>query len=417
MPYDVPPITFYRKALLELFVTLRTIKEDPHANAALVHFVQQTLIQKIVYIEKKIRRLKSTVSELKKRRVATRDSMTQSARKVRVKDQLRHTHARIDRYQDLLTIFRQIGDSLAFLFIDKYDLKPMAVKPAPGAISGKAGTRLERRVLRWAGANNVILLMNDLTHCLRYGDVTALAPDGTFQLIELKSGRRGSSREAKQLDSTNAILKYLREDVSDNLYGRYHMHRVAPIAKEVDYSHLVCQVCSSLTENELRVVIVEDGLAYIVWSGQVDFTDAKKQLVGWLPVTYVFSPFNWPPGHTPLPLSIADEHFLLRIYEGTAGVFTVTDIKAISRHARNAGFRVVPPLSREDGMFLRLEPVNELSVDKRPIEVGADFWRRLSTEFLGLQWMINAVIDVHTSTLLEARSGSITSSSLPHRRQ
>lgn len=398
-PYSVPPIALYRKGILELFAMLRTIQENPREHAVLVFQVQQILIRKIVYIEKRVRLLKSTVSELKKQRLPSQVPIEPTTQGHRIKDRLRHTYARIDRYQELLVLFRQIGDSLAYLYIDKYDIKPLAIKPAPGAISGKKGTRLERRVLRWAGANNVIAIMNDLTNCLRHGDITVPSSDGTFLLMEMKSRRRHSQREARQVGAASDIIQFLRDDASQNLHGKYNAHRMAPNSEEINYAGLLSDSVASLTQNETRIVVAEDGLAYIVWCGEWDFAIAQAQLEDWTPVAFILDPYKWPPGHTPLPLSLTVPHFLLHIYEGRAGIITVIDAKVLSRLARSEGFRVVPPLNIEDDMYLRFEPIDETTSGLNPFEVGATFWRRLGTEFLGLHWMVHALVELHTNVL------------------
>jgi hypothetical protein len=60
---------------------------------------------------------------------------------------------------------------------------------------------------------------------------------------------------------------------------------------------------------------------------------------------------------------------------------------------------VVPPLNIEDDMYLRFEPIDETTSGLNPFEVGATFWRRLGTEFLGLHWMVHALVELHTNVL------------------
>jgi hypothetical protein len=98
-------------------------------------------------------------------------------------------------------LLKAIGDGVAFLYLSKWDLKTMVFKEKPGFISGKEGLSLERRVLREAFARGGFAILNDLTTCLRYGDLTVPGAEG-FMIIELKSGGTGarSDRAKRQVE-------------------------------------------------------------------------------------------------------------------------------------------------------------------------------------------------------------------------
>ena len=114
-------------------------------------------------------------------------------------------------YRRLIVVFREIGDCLAFTYLDKYDIKPMAFKQSPGFVSGKKGTRFERRCLRRIFANGTIAILNDLTNCLRYGDLT-VPVGGMPNLMELKSGKASGWRDDRQIERLSRLSVYLTTD-------------------------------------------------------------------------------------------------------------------------------------------------------------------------------------------------------------
>ena len=83
----------------------------------------------------------------------------------------------IDRQKTLISILRSVGDAVAFIYGDRWDLKQLALKQGAGFVTGKRGTRFERKILRRAFALGATVVMNDLTHTLRQGDITVFRPD------------------------------------------------------------------------------------------------------------------------------------------------------------------------------------------------------------------------------------------------
>jgi hypothetical protein len=78
--------------------------------------------------------------------------------------------------------------------------------------------RLERAILRAVFRKGGMGILNDLTNCLRYGDIT-VPIGGKFLLIEAKSGKSRTPHGERQETKMRKISDYLLCDRTNELYG------------------------------------------------------------------------------------------------------------------------------------------------------------------------------------------------------
>ena len=213
-------ITYYKSLLIKLFSMVQLVYTNPFAHLSEYLAIQEILITKISYIEKRIRTTKSTMKDLKKT-LGSKTSQISKEDAQKIKEHITSANTRIDGYQELLTTIRWIGDALVFSLIDSWDIKPMAIhKEKAGFISRKKGARRERKILRELFNHGYIAILTDLTNCLRYGDIVVFSKQGQYQLIEVKSSDTRSRRVSRQINSIGKIIDYLRTDYADELYGK-----------------------------------------------------------------------------------------------------------------------------------------------------------------------------------------------------
>lgn len=67
---------------------------------------------------------------------------------------------------------RQMGDSIAFSYFNKYDLKLLCWKQSAGFISGKKGLDKELKIFKSYFESGEFAILNDITNSLRFGDIT-----------------------------------------------------------------------------------------------------------------------------------------------------------------------------------------------------------------------------------------------------
>ncbi len=131
--------------------------------------IQEVLIQKISYIEGRVRRTRlegeSYRTQLRKKAFPP---MSKESAQI-LKKKLTRSKEKTSEYQYLIYVFKLIGDGIAHIYINKWDIKPMSVKESAGFISGKKGSRLERKAFRKCiTLTKRPLILNDITNCLRY---------------------------------------------------------------------------------------------------------------------------------------------------------------------------------------------------------------------------------------------------------
>ena len=213
----------YKKTLLDLFSKVQQLSTAPHHTAKLCLEIQEILIRRITYVERIISKLKAEIKEFRIELGTKRSVRFTKQEAEQIKQAIETDSYVIDRYNEHMFILKSVGDAIAHTYINKWDIKPMVFKESPGFVSGKKGSRLERQILRRTSEMGITVILNDLTNCLRYGDITVPRGDGPFMLIEAKSPnkkrKRLNERGERQLEAMNKINSYLASDNTQELFG------------------------------------------------------------------------------------------------------------------------------------------------------------------------------------------------------
>src|SRR5260370_28534755 len=190
-------LTKYRTLLVSLFESLQRVRADPYGRAREGWAIQKILLEQTTAAEARIRNAKQLAAALRKQLSTPQPVRPTKAEAQEVEETIAsHTDA-IETDERLLDILRAVGDGLAFTYVDKWEMKPMAVKQSPGYLSGKEGLSVELAIFNKAFDQGRVAILNDLTHCLRYGDVTII-DEGSVAIVESKTGRRLNQRGRRQ---------------------------------------------------------------------------------------------------------------------------------------------------------------------------------------------------------------------------
>jgi hypothetical protein len=249
---------YYKRSLVSLFGLVKTLSTNPHGESETCLAIQEKLLRHISHIERKIRECHASITNLNERLRTQQPTRITKAEAQAIRNVVSHSHHKIDEYRQLLTMFREIGDALAFAYIEKYDIKPLAIKEAPGFLSQKAGLRLELKALRTVFSLGHVGIMNGLTNCLRYGDIS-VPKDGTLRfLFEAKSGKYPNSRTQRQFTKARKVINYLTDDETDGLYGiNGQFQRISLHSPEVHHRDQLNTLISSAMKNETSYAEVE----------------------------------------------------------------------------------------------------------------------------------------------------------------
>ena len=105
--------------------------------------------------------------------------------------------------------FRCVGDALAWRVFgfQRQHIIALSQSAPPGVMAGKKGLQAELDEVEKAHTAGQFALLNDLTNCLRIGDVTVFGDDGTATVIEVKSNpQRRSPVQRRRIAAATAAV-------------------------------------------------------------------------------------------------------------------------------------------------------------------------------------------------------------------
>jgi len=393
-------LRYYKHSLLDLFIKVQIVKEDPEMNQELCLTIQEILIKKITYIEKRIRTLKADIKACKKELRTKRFRPSAKRKSIEIKSRIKANQIRIKQYQGILSIFRDIGDALAFIYINKWDIKPMSFKEPSGFISGKKGARLERKCLRGTFEIGGVALLNDLTHCLRYGDIT-VPKEGFFLIFEMKSGRWKNIREKRQVNDLKNIYEYLLTDKTDKLYGLPGKMVRRPIhSDEVYHTKEINALINDSISKGLVFDEVEKGLIYFVATRyDKDLMDKGINLSRKKPILEHLNQMSFIGlgGYHPFTLSIRDPEALYNFYDGKLQIVVAVDPSVITEFFDQEGYDI-RFLEKDYHNVMAISPKRLSATGPKHIFVGRHYFGRVFYEFLSLKWVLGELTYIMKSS-------------------
>lgn len=268
----------------------------------------------------------------------------------------------------------------------------MAFKSGPGFVSGKSGTKLELEILKGCFDRGMIALQNDLTNCLRYGDIT-IPHEGTFQIVEVKSGDVDRSRNQRQMTELKKISDYLREDEVQGLYGIEEVvRRQSHSEEQIDRRNVMNTLITRSYAEGNVMAQAEEGLYYFV-AGDSNFdvfdnvpSDAK-------PLVMFVNDLKFENvGYYPFTLSIDDPDHWFDFFDGKFVLAVIIDLNVMRQKYTEAGWNVSLIDDEEQPWALHLTDRAGADGEPSEIKVSRHFWGRIAAEFASLDWLIKQTI-------------------------
>lgn len=383
-------LQLYKKALINLFSDLNSLKQRPN-DIQLCFSIQEQLIDRIRETERRIRYIKEENGLLNSK---IRNERLPKEITTQLKELIEYNKYKKDRYDNLLLIYRDIGDAIAFIYLQKWDIKPLVLaKENSGFISHKKGLRLELKAFRQCKKNGILCIFNDITNSLRHGDLTIPA-NGKPHLIELKSGRssKNNDRAKRQHERAQNILNYLREDVGKNVYpeqGEGLMYRRDMLNTEKHYQRKFQNILSKALKNKTNIITkIEDGLYYSISVKKEGLEEEFKKLPKTMsPIVISVNEFkHHKQGYFPFPLLINDPEALYKFYRGEYLITVYIDANVIISELAKEGFDV--EFLSEEGYYLKLND----SVKDIQVKISRHFFGRIGGEFLSLKWILKEFV-------------------------
>lgn len=381
---------YYKRSLTCLFDQVHTVHHDPYGQANLCLKVQLRLLKSTIHAEQRIRQLRTSIRVLKKRLATPPPRLTELETRA-VGRQISLSQRRMDGYKEVLAILRDIGDALAFTYINRWDIKPLAFKESPGFLSEKAGLRMELEALRTVFALGQVGILNDLTNCLRYGDISAVK-NGRLFIFEVKSGKSRSRRTERQLRKASEITEYLTTDRTKRLYNQEgDFHRISAHAEETDHSNALNALIAQAIAHGTATGTVENGLHYIVVATPrpqaLDLIETVGRKCKGKPIIAVVNEImHADMGYRPFTLSIRSPEALYRFYSNTLIVMVLVDSAVIEEMFK--AYDLQTELNLDENWAVRLSSTGPTDNEWAVAGISRHFFGRLFAEFLSLHWLL-----------------------------
>lgn len=139
---------------------------------------QINILDEIIALENLVRENEAKIKEKKERKANNLQEKIEIGNSINLmKDNIFHLKGDIIRVKEIM-------DALAYTLFSKFDLKNLGFGENTGYISGKKGLDKELEVLEKLLTNGRIAILNDLTNCIKCGDITEQLDD-RINLIEI----------------------------------------------------------------------------------------------------------------------------------------------------------------------------------------------------------------------------------------
>jgi hypothetical protein len=304
---------------------IQKIRKEPFKYPSEILTIQENLIRKISKTEKSISKNNNEIKFFNKELKVKRDVPLIKSEANTIKLKIENLYDKKNILQNVNYILHHIADSIAFLLIDRWDIKPLSFKDSPGFISGKKGSLLERKCFRIVFKKGGIAILNDLTNCLRYGDITILSLNKPLLIVECKSGEKMNSRGYRQQEELINIINYLDNDTTELLYGKSETVKRIQVRQEIFYHTSKLNQILATHSTEFAISLLENGL-YLISGGHIDFELLSSVDLGTKPIFEFLNKFQYSNiGYYPFSLLFDNPVDFMNFYTGnlTIGVITI----------------------------------------------------------------------------------------------
>jgi len=350
--------------------------------------MQEELLQLTLQAESRLLRLRREASQCRKElSTAPRKTKEQATH---IKTQLSSVHHDIESNDNFLAVLKIVGDTIVFALLDTWDIKPLSFKEGPGYLSGKEGLAVELDAFRICFETGGIAILNDLTNCLRHGDVTFVHPEsGRFVLYEAKSSTRVSARGARQKEAAERVMSWLETDRAEGLYdlpGPFF--RGATHTAPRYNNRLMHRLVEDAFAHDAATDSPEDGLTYVVVATEFTEELARTSIQdcrGRPIVAPLSASSTWPEGHRPISLLLGSGKAVIAFQSGELIPVVVVDSKVLLDGYKSRGLAVKMSVDGERPLELTHPPVDGVAP---LVSIGEHMFKRLFTEALSLEWFL-----------------------------
>jgi len=389
-------IGYYRKAIIDLKSQINELSKDMSNHELLLH-IQLSLLKGILNAERKITALKTERKSLIVKRIRRGLSRRSSQA---LKYRISALDRRITQYQWLRYLYRSFGDAIAFLYLDKWSIKPLlyddstaAVKQESGHLTAKQGLPAELGLILDAKRHKVPALLTDLTNSIRYGDVCLLG-GSVPELLEVKSSHNRNRRTTRQLSRLANVQSYLKNDEGYNVRGAAFCQRVNIRTPERNYVDQLNLSIGEALKTGHAIARPEPGLHFLVQTpgAHLDYGEAFEHLIS--PVPFFLNEYKnkeWWMSYYPFTLTIRNPEHLYLFVKGDLFILVIVDVGELIKLAARRQLTLTP--LDDPVMAFQIEGAPGYLKEPFLLKFSQHFFTRIALECLSLDWVLDITED------------------------
>lgn len=306
--------------------------------------------------------------------------------------------------------FLCLGDSLAFLYIDRFSLKQTFLnihnadsKQSGGFISGKTGLDNELTFLKSAIDHGVPAVLCDLTNVIRYGDICLLG-DSDPVPIEIKSSNKKDTRGKRQIKNLGALAEFLQKNHATNFRGvPGSTFRIGYSSSPRSFGHLLETAISealSLGSSGFEVdgclkflIVAEDKPDYGFLSEGLGSARTLGNFVNEIKTNKIWGCYF------PYALTLSNTDHYKKFVCGEISIISMLNIDAFEAKLASEGVELKVEASEDDILCHVNFPNLNGNLDKPAFIIGEHMMCRMWTDFLYPSWIVeNTINSINNNT-------------------
>ena len=341
----------------------------------------------------------------------------------KLEDELRSINREIYFNRAVCRAIRDIADGIVWRLFD-YDRATLAMIASRPASKHINPTGLEAELLEFSrvyDSREGIAVLNDLTNFLKLGDVTIRKDEGTFELVEVKTGHKSSGRITRQKQSLRNTLALINTgkandeqicisqlEVNPEAYFGNLRHVIQEAGKKGiahrrigDYMLVECtdfEIATDMGFENIKPILDKARDCTDKWGKQGDIVIDLISQDKYMAVKH-YAPFSI----YPLP-----ENTRVRLMIGSLFVVSYLNLSAVLRYIESRGWKIIKTPqehSAERKESLAGEEIMLATIRKGPLKIAIpfQFFGRIGFEFLKPK----SLVDSFEAQLSAGPTGSV----------
>ena len=221
-------------------------------------------------------------------------------------------------------------------------------------------------------------------------------------LVELKSSRNANARAIRQTEAMTSIADYLGTDRSDDMFGNPGPTvRVSMHAEESDHCYTLNSLIATAQRDGHSFSETEPGLFYYVSNGNGDVAKflnfAASRCKGPPLICFANEEKFTSGGYSPFTLSITNPKAAFDFWAGQLVIVVVADTQEIKDAFERRGYGVDCDFDGARPITVFIPGID--ATGEGQASIGSHLFSRLFTEFLSLEWMVEAIVHQTTEAI------------------